>query len=155
MGYTIRIGNAVPYHDKEDGCLSAGWRVEGAKHDDAPAFGEPTDYTNERWPSYSAWAESMKALGLHDLFLGRDSGEALMQNHPGCAMLTPEHAKTIKDAVAKRRRANGNRPAGFLYDIKGNPTGLDGDEHLARGEWLTYWVSWAVENCETPAIYNS
>jgi hypothetical protein len=28
------------------------------------------------------------------------------------------------------------------------------DPILARLIWLDYWMSWALENCEHPAIYN-
>lgn len=149
MGYTIKIGNATPYHDKDDGILSAGWRVESVRHDNAPAYGEPTDYTNSRWPSYSAWADTLNALGLYPMFMDRNEETALMAEHPGCAMLTAEHVGKIRDAVnAYRARVTA---LGFHAGFK-DP---HGDPHLARAEWLLYWVEWALANCETPAIENS
>lgn len=149
MGYTIKIGNAVPYHDKEDGELHAKWVVEGVRHESAPAFGEPTDYTNARWPSYTAWANTLNDLGLYAAFLDRDADDAMMREHPGCVMLTPDHGSTIRSAVDTYRtkvQAEGKR-AGFK--------GPDADATLARAEWLVYWVDWALANCETPAIENS
>jgi hypothetical protein len=148
MGYTIRIGNAKPWHSVDDGELQAGWRVEDVRHEGAPAFGEPTDHTNSRWPSYSAWTETMHTLNLYDLFLNRDNDDALMRRHPGCVLLTADHLSQIEGAVEARRKTNGGRPAGF-----GDMGDMDCD--LARGEWLLYWVRWAVETCETPAIENS
>jgi hypothetical protein len=154
MGYTIRIGNATPYHERYEDELIAKWRVEPAKHDAAPAFGEPTDKENQRWPSYTAWAGSMRALGLYDLFL---SGDGLMAQHPGCKIISREHVEQVLAAVERRRATNGGRPAGFFkYDAETHQeidTGSDPD--LARGEWLAYWMKWAIENCETPAIENS
>jgi len=56
MGYTLRIGELG-----DDG------EVETVRHDDAPAFDEPTDYTNDRWPSYTAWWGFVRACGLDAL----------------------------------------------------------------------------------------
>lgn len=149
MGYTITIGNATPWHEKDDG-LRAGWSVELVKHEGAPAFGDPTDQENQRCPSYTAWADSMRALGLFDLFLHREEG--LMRPHPGCNEITAGHVAMVKAAVLRRRESNGGRPAGFWED-DGIDNGNDPD--LARGLWLEYWMEWAVANCETPAIQNS
>ena len=144
MGYNITIGNAKPHHDTEDGILSASWRVEDVKNDAAPAFGEPTDFTNSRWPSYTAWADTCRALGLHDLFFKEYEG--LMAEHPGCKLLLPEHLVQIEGALNVRKAKNGGKAAGFE----------DGQDYdLARGEWLLYWVKWALDNCETPAIENT
>lgn len=155
MGYTITIGNAEPKFSKDDGDLCAKWSVPLVRHDEAPAFGDPTDHENQRWPSYSAWAESMSALGLYDLFLARDEG--LMSPHPGCKLITAEHLEQVRSAVAKRSVTNGGKPAGFFgYDTRTH-TQLDNgnDPDLARGVWLEYWMDWALKNCETPAIENS
>ena len=155
MGYTISIGNATPWHEKDEDSLRAGWRVARVKHDAAPAFGDPTDHQNQRWPSYTAWNDSMRALGLHDLFF--KDYEGLMAQHPGCAPITAGHAAIVKAAVLRRRETNGGKPAGFHdMDLKTFQTTDNGnDPDLARGVWLEYWMEWAVANCETPAIQNS
>lgn len=155
MGYTIKIGNAIPHFSKDDGYLDARWEVALASNDDAPAFGEPTDKENQRWPSYTAWANSMRALGLYDLFLERDEG--LMSPHPGCKLITKEHLDQVRSAVADRRTKNGGKPAGFFGYDNDNHQEIDNgnDPDLARGVWLEYWMAWAIDNCETPAIENS
>ncbi len=161
MGYNITIGNAVPVHSKEDGDLYAAWQVEATMHDAAPVFPNDTmtGNGNGRSPSYSAWSDSMQALGLHDVFFHKYSG--LMRQHPGCQLLTPEIAEQISAAVSAYR-ATATKPAGCA----GMPTHDEAtgtlivpdegkyDDVLMRGEWLDYWVTWAVANCETPALEN-
>ncbi len=155
MGYTIKIGNATPKFSKDDGELYAAWVVELVDKKDAPAFGEPTDFENQRRPAYTAWEDSMKALGLHSMFFSH--GDGLMSQHPGCKIINAKHVAKVKDAIAKRRAINGGKPAGFFsYDTKSNTNFDNGnDPDLARCVWLEYWMSWAVENCDTPAIENS
>ena len=51
MGYTIAIG------ELETVTESDGYKhkyVKTVTLDNAPAYGEPTDHMNERWPSYSS-----------------------------------------------------------------------------------------------------
>lgn len=154
MGYTIRIGNATPWHEKGEEGLRAGWRVEGVKRDDSPAFGEPTDFENQRWPSYTGWHDSMRALGLHDLFY--KNYEGLMSEHPGCFPFTAGQVAMVKAAVQRRRETNGGRPPGFWdWSIEKGEIDNGNDPDLARGLWLEYWMEWAIANCETPAIENS
>jgi hypothetical protein len=70
MGYTITIGQA----DIEWDCDRVTIIAQSRYNDRAPAFGEPTDYTNSRWPSYSGWGNFCRALGLMDLFFGNQTG---------------------------------------------------------------------------------
>lgn len=117
MGYTITIGQLEIRKEPEDGldCACISFGAEGVYHDNAPAFGEPTDHENQRWPSYSSWSDFLQNAGLYDIFF-YDSG------HP----------------TAK---------ASFDDGIPGGT--------LCRLTWLQYWVSWSLENCETPVIANS
>lgn len=147
MGYYIAIGNAVPEFSKEDGYLYSGWRVEKTSNENAPTFigDEATGNRNIRMPSYTGWSEFCDKVGLYDLFF--DQFEGLFRQHPGCVMITQEHYQTVADALEKYQK-NARRPPGF--DHFGNY-----DYNLARLMWLEYWMKLALENCETPAIYNS
>lgn len=153
MGYNITVGNAVPEHSKEyfpD--LSARWIVEGATSDAAPTFpgDEMTGNGNERSPSYSTWADFARTVGLYEFFY--DERGHLHAGHPGCIGITKEDADLVTAAL-NRYRAQSTLPPGFnSWDYEG-PATFDG--HLARLIWLEWWMRWAVENCETPAIQNT
>jgi hypothetical protein len=154
MGYTFRVGNAVPSHNKDDfPYLSARWEVEGATSDEAPVFegDEMTGNTNERSPSYTVWSDFCKATGLYEFFY--DERGHLHASHPGCVGITKEDANFVTAAL-NRYRAKSTLPPGFEkeWDYAG-PANFD--YNLARLMWLEYWMQWAVNNCETPAIQNT
>lgn len=153
MGYTLKIGNAKPVTDE----YSFDWEVESARHDDAPAFGEPTDYTNARWPSYSAWADFCRDTGLYDMFLDKEEDYALIANHPGIAPINAGHLARVQAAIVQRKLATGDKPPGFWdYDKETNKEIDNGkDYQLVRLLWLEYWMKWALANCEHPAFQNS
>lgn len=155
MGYTLRIGNAEIDHTEED----IRFYVEVIKIDSAPAHGDPTDFTNERWPSYSAWHEFCRALGITDLMFNQRNGGAgsfswngverspLIQEHPGCAPITAEHLSYLSDAIEKYKASHPDHVA--VYGV------ANGDSHLCRAEWLQFWMDWALRNCKFPVMTNS
>jgi hypothetical protein len=151
MGYTLKIGNAVPTFSKDDGYLYAAWEVTNMSSTEAPVFpgDETTGNTNSRSPSYTGWHDFSHATGLAELFY--DKYEGLLNQHPGCFMLTEEHGETVRQAVAQYPRT---LPPGF---DDGDTPGFSGkyDPHLARLLWLDYWVQWALKHCETPAFQNT
>lgn len=158
MGYNLSIGNAVLEEadpSEYDGQFCARYRVKGVRHETAPAFGEPTDYTNQRWPSYSGWAEFCKETGLHGLFFDNYAG--IMREHPGCFQLTEDHLRQVREALEQRKQATGLRPPGFFdYDEETQQEVDNGkDPQTARLVWLEYWIAWALANCARPAIENS
>lgn len=161
MGYTLRIGNAVPEFSKEDGELSARWVVENAELPEAPAF--PNDINNHRncrWPSYLGWADFCRNAGIYELFYGTDRNArgGLLEHHPGCVMLTADHHAIVAKAL-KNRQEVATLPPGFMANPHfGKPEDqVPGkfDPTLARLIWLEWWMRWALHNAETPAIYNS
>jgi hypothetical protein len=154
MGYTFKIGNAEPKFDKSDfPHLSAGWDVKGASSADAPTFpnDEMTSNTSERSPSYSVWADFCRHVGIYDLFF--DDGGRLHAGHPGCIGITKEDADRVTAALSTYQ-AKATLPPGFegWHYREGDP--VHSDAHLARLIWLEWWMRWALENCETPAIAN-
>ncbi len=154
MGYTFTIGNAVPVHSKEYFPeLSASWEVESATSDQSPSFqnDELTGNSNSRSPSYTAWADFCRTVGLYEFFYTPDGH--LFAGHPGCLGITQEDAALVTAAL-HRYQAHAVLPPGFegWGDYTGPPRY---DAHLARLLWLEWWMRWAVENCETPAIQNT
>lgn len=161
MGYTLTIGNAVPEFSKDYGELYARWVVESTDRPDSPALPNDTNpRKNYRWPSYSGWANFCREAGIYPLFYGDDpqARGGLLENHPGCVLLTEEHYKVVADALVARK-AIAEHPPGFMLD-EGYPIPQDGtpgefDAILGRLVWLEWWMRWALDNCETPAIGNS
>lgn len=155
MGYTFRVGNAIPKHGKTDfPHLSASWEVEPATHPEAPTFpnDEMTGSGNARSPSYTVWSDFCRQTGIYQLFYNYRGH--LHAGHPGCQGITQEDGETIALAL-KHYRNKAALPAGFQgWDWRdGDP--ITHDAHLARLIWLDWWVQWALKNCETPAIENT
>jgi hypothetical protein len=168
MGYKLRIGNLnVQYfQDEEDPCIRL--RAECLRHDNAPAFGEITDYGNSREPSYTAWHDFAQFVGLYNLFFGNEPfnkervrDDALLANHPGCVPLTERHRCEINAALAAYKAKfpkaipTFGKPAqeGEIFWVdKENP---EENAYMARLIWLHYWVNWALDNCEKPVFENT
>jgi len=161
MSYDIYIGNAELESEwpGEDGPV-AEWTVKGHAEPDAPTF--PGDFMtlngNSRHPGYSQWADFCRQVGLYDLFFAE--WEGLMCEHPGIAVLKPEHLAVVK---AARELWSAQRPsaiAGWDFDpIFGGKNSVDDgvrgrDGNLARLLWLEWWMDWTLRTCERPALHN-
>lgn len=153
MGYSITIGNAFCQDDLT-------FDVDEVESSLAPAFphDDLSNHRNARHPSYSAWTDFVNEVGLYDLFLGFDG---LLRSHPGIEPLTKEHLAVIQTAL-ERWQVKATLPPGFAGDPKPTPSGQwvsedagKYDHQLARLIWLEWWVRWALENCERPAIRNT
>lgn len=162
MGYTFTIGNAVPEFSKDYGELSARWVVEAETHQNAPTFPNDnmTGCGNSRSPSYIVWADFCRNTGLSDLFY--DERGNLHAGHPGCAILKRADLDRVKEArEAWQKKAT--LPPGFegypeynkeTQTWESSDVGMY-DAILARLIWLEWWMEWALDNCETPAIQNT
>lgn len=147
MGYTIIIGNAELERTEDNYLVCVNGRTaEGAPNfpgDDVGAGGG----VNERWPSYSAWAEFLRQVGLYELFMNDEDG--LMRDHPGCKPITDAHVQQIESALKSYKAAHPNAVPMFNAALPIPENGW-----LLRLGWLAWWCRWAVDNCENPAIYN-
>lgn len=173
MGYTIKIGNAEleSEWDKEEGG-SACWDVPVVSNPDAPMC-EFTEQRNERWPSYSGWADFARTTGLYEWCFnyarGSDSPriegqpEGKMSRHPGCMPLTQADLLLVQNRLVEFRAKNPDRiPGGcpcpkcegFLGTREGPPHDPRMSVNLDRLIWLEWWIRWALANCERPAISN-
>lgn len=120
MGFNLIIGEAT----------ADGEHAKIRRLKNAPADGVPTDYTNQRWPSYTGWTDFYNTVGLKDLFERR-----ILRDHPGFVLLQ----QSDKDEIDRAYQSIKLFPA----------------EHQVRLEWLKFWVEWALTNCEKPIFYNS
>lgn len=177
MGYTLTIGEAVVEYDETLVRIGA----EEVFRDDAPAHGEPTDYTNSRWPSYSNWANAMRTLDLMDVMFNERNGGAgeferdgttyypLMPTHPGEQPVTQAHVDEVAERLEAYKDKHPDHIAQYpplkpdakpmvegssFYDDDQYVDDAKYDAALVRGEWLLYWLKWAVENCKQPVFVN-
>ena len=130
MGYTLKIGELEIDYDPEgfDYCGNIMLSARDEYHDDAPAYGEPTDHTNARWPSYRGWEDFVAAVGLKDVF------DQVLSSHPGCVLIDFRFKqrvdKAMDDWVARHPEAKaeqaywGHMPSAYLM----------------RLTWLKYWT---------------
>ena len=164
MGYTLIIGQANISIDEDQVSSTASI----VSLDYAPAYGEPTDYSNERWPSYVAWGDTMRELGLYDvMFDGVESGrKALISEHPGICLITKDHVEIVEAKIAAYKILHPTHFAKYPLLKSDGPLILfqasDNyvydpryDGNLCRGEWLAFWLRWAFENCSKPVFVNS
>lgn len=172
MSYDILIGNAElesEWSADDADEITAEWVVKIRGAEGAPAF--PYDFqpgANIRSPGYSQWSEFCEATGLYMLFYGiavRDDKQhygGILSSHPGIVPLMPIMLAVVSEARAKWEAANPGAIPGFDYvpmwmDRSKTHTddGVRGrDGILARLLWLEWWMTWALANCERPAVYN-
>lgn len=178
MGYNLRIGQAILEYDEDRVAVDC----EEVTLENAPAHGEPTDGTNARWPSYSAWADSMRALGMMDVMFNMRNGGAgsftrnekerspLLEQHPGATPVTIEHAEEVEEKLSAYKAMHPDHIAQYPPLKPNAKPVVEGstfyrqedyvddpryDGNLVRGEWLAFWLRWAVENCSMPVFVNS
>jgi hypothetical protein len=159
MGYTLKIGE-LKTEIYDEGLESyIHMTAEPKDLPEAPAYGEPTDNSNSRWPSYTSWANAMRFVGLYDFMYNKETG--LIRNHPGCVPLVKEHKEIIDKAHAEFYQKYPNAKAGYspkLDEAKGvweDPEWPMENNMATRLEWLKFWVDWALVNCKQPVFYNS
>lgn len=173
MGYTLKIGEAEFEWDEYGVSVD----VRGEKHNNAPAFGEPTDHENERWPSYTTWSDFCRKLRITNLMFSdglssNQEGEEgwdlipLINEHPGHTPITKEHLDIIKEKYKKYKEKypthiaqyppvlEGFEDKGILTPESHRSADPKYDGTLCRAEWLIYWMEWALENCEKPVFVN-
>lgn len=148
MGYTITIGELDVRKQPDDGldCCCISFGAGGTSHNTAPAFGEPTDYTNSRLTSYITWSNFMQDTGLYDAFFTERG--YLIGGHPGVRLVT----KDLVDCVSVALTSYKNQNAGLEPRLD---EGKEAQGWLCRLIWLDYWLKWSLDNCQTPVIANS
>ena len=159
MGYTLEIGElktSIDYEGLESTIRNS---AKGVSLKDAPAFGELTDNSNSRWPSYTAWHNFARFADLEDFFYSKETG--LLREHPGCFPLVKEHKEIIDKAYTNFYKKYPNAKAGYsskvnekegIFEDKNWP---EENAYAVRLEWLKFWVDWALINCKNPVFYNS
>lgn len=174
MGYTLKIGEAKIFWDYERVNID----VPLVNLASAPAFGEQTDYENQRWPSYAGWADFVRNLEIEDvMFNARNGGYGfidveggtiypLIDEHPGAMPITQHHLRIVEEKLAAYQAKHPTHRAEFPPLKPGiEKEGFHPDSHyvddptydptLCRAEWLVFWMRFAVQNCENPVFWNS
>ena len=154
MGWNIKIGNAVPMSREKaindfdgEGWTCYKFGVEDAKHPDAPfweshaASGsfDVSGKTNERCPSYTSFGMFIGNTGLTGHVPAFSEGGS----DGNCFVLRTEHRDAVRDARVKWERAHPGAVPGWAPGL---------DSTLAKLIWYEWWMTWALDNCERPAI---
>lgn len=169
MSYDIYIGEAKigEIEPDDDPGVALDVVVASTEHPKAPEFpgDEMTGKSNGRHPGYSQFAEFCERVGLYGLFF--DKWRGLMREHPGTVALDKTHLQEVRRALDAHRTKFKNIAPGwckceacdeFVREEKRTPhipaivQCASGD--LARLIWFEWWMSWALENCKRPALYN-
>jgi hypothetical protein len=150
MGYVIKVGNAIPYVDKNH---VLGWEVTNTTHQDCPTFVGDNNKTNERAPSYSVWADFCETVELKDMFYIPAYG-SVPKRAKGVIYLNNDALELASNALTEYKMKS-KLPPGFeddeyLMANENSPPRYDG--HLARLIWLVWWIEWALANCKMPAL---
>lgn len=178
MGYNLSIGEAEI--DWYEDCVGIVCPLVTLPN--APAYGDPIDYQNQRWPSYIVWADCMRQLDLMDvMFNKRNGGKGyferdgksrgpLIEEHPGAVPVTKEHVEEVEARLAAYRAKHPTHRAEYppvkagakpviagsnIYREEDYVDDPEYDSALCRGEWLAFWLRWAYENCQRPVFVNS
>lgn len=165
MGYNLAIGEAKLETCEDDNLISI--TVEPLESPSCPNFID-SDRSNYRHPSYSQWSNWCESVGLHDLFLDRESRVAIIQNHPGAYLITEETYSKFKIAYDKfkskhptakpvtwDRMPDNYKDLGWKEKMKIEESLPVEDWDVHRFEWLMFWTRWALDNCKNPIFYNS
>jgi len=165
MGYNLYIGKKYvdqvllqEYIDDgydKDEAEDLSTKAKGEYRTDSPSFGEPTDGSNERWPSYSGWHDVCKGANLMDLFY---DGGTLKGGHPGYFQITEEWLNELNARIevfesiypqctpsydetlesAKVFTMESKQPVNFI---------------LCRTEWLKFWCNYAYNTYGEDAVF--
>lgn len=143
MGYSFGVGELQKTIECEGTPDEFIWYyVDVVTHSNAPAFGEPTDFTNQRWPSYTSWSWFLKYVDLHCVFFERGR---LIGGHPGYIAITQKLLSTIEKTWNEYRALHPSTKFDFHTEESAA---------LCRLKWLAYWTRWAYDNCDNPVIVN-
>jgi len=146
MGINFTIGNAKLESDPKD--LSACWYVEAKELEEAPKF--PNEFlTGSNNFSFSY-------LSFEDFISKSKIATKIDSPHPGIVAITPELQKEFHNALKKRQKES-TKPPGFIpWDAEdGDPICDKYDYILAILIRFDFWITWALKNCEYPAIFNT
>ena len=142
--YGITIGNAVLTGRIEENVFVSGWEVAETDivPDNYPKFKGDLVPLNYRLEHKGCWREFCNITALDKLFYGE--GEAFgMGKNARTTPLEEEHLAEVSQALISYKIAFKDTTPGY---------GPYQDRNLARLIWLEYWMAWALESCEYPAI---
>jgi hypothetical protein len=152
MGWDIYIGNAAPRtraQMEEDDWTIYSFAVEHVENPDAPEWPNGDDWpdisgkSNHRAPGYSSFASLLRDTGI----TANDVPAFGARGSDGdCFVLRTEHRDAVRVAREQWQTAHPGTTPGWR----------DGDDYtLAKLIWYEWWMTWALENCERPAIQMS
>ncbi len=146
MGWDIYIGNAKPVKSEDSGVW---WlTIDTIENESAPfwpnkpgTWGDISGKTNHRAPSYTGFGDFCRTTGIKVTAFTEAKG-----SDGDCYVLTAEDLASVTDARKRWEEAHPGAEPGW---------GEGQDYNLATMIWYEWWMKWALENCECPAIQMS
>lgn len=151
MGYTITIGQPEFYACEERQQII--YHVADIEHPEAPNdIFSIMGHSNNRYWGYKADDQLNDAIGIS---LGDFVPEDFQELSPP-ALLTKEHQAKINNTYGRFLEQYGNHNSPIFYKkAQGFIIEINLELNKARLEWLKFWINYAVDNFDVPAIYIS
>ena len=137
--YVIKIGESRPNGSDE---------VKEIREQYAPAWGVPTDKSNEIWVNEHIFTETMNTLGLNDFFAAEDS------TYPVNSITQTRFDDAYREFFRKNIDITADDfKKGFRYIL-----GFESEEEAIRYAsaayitWFRFWVKHAVDKLSWPII---
>ncbi len=146
MSYNIIIGEPHTYIVNENINEERTEAFE-LSNDNAPAFGISSDYVNECDLSYSAWGSFFDITKLNTIFYVNGS-KKMKGGHPGYIEITKNIFNDIQNIYKEYKNKYPNAKPTFESDFLV-------DKHLARFQWLIWWIEYSLEHHKITIISNS
>lgn len=158
MAVTITVGEK--FWNTE--FVPPGWDVERDNHPDAPVF--PNDETlepasNWRYVNIPVWSALAVECGIEAWLTDPKTGLLASAQAGQVRPLTAEDYRVVNEAYLLRSAFREGQPGwdAVIADEEREQIGeliekSTHDEYLARLTWLRFWIRWALDHCEHPAV---
>lgn len=182
MGFDLRIGEAFIIYNQETVKIDCAIikRNDAPAYDEPTDYENQRQATYTAWSDamealglhyvmFGSRNDSADYIdGADYIELSGKQRYPLISNHPGVAPITKEHVQEVERCLAAYKLKHPDHIAQYpplKEGIEQNEQGFYAaadyvndpryDSVLCCGEWLAYWMRWAIDSCSRPVFVNS